>query len=390
MSLIESLRIQSRVRHPLCLAIALACASGAIQAATITVNDAGDAAAPAGCTLREAIGSVNNGIASSACSSVVSGTFGNADTVIFDNSLVNATITLSQGELSVTAPLTIQGSGQTVDAQYQSRVVYVDYSSLDARNLTITGGFANAENGGGVYGYYSTVSLSNVTIMRNTANNGGGIGMSHSTLTLNNVTVASNSAGYGGGGVEVQYNSANMINTTVTGNNAQYGSGIDSDGASITLTNTTLTGNSASNYGGGIRAYNSSDVAMSNSIVSGNFALSNNPDVYLSSVVDPSTATSNYSLLGTALQAMYPNNGNVFGDDPGVDALADNGGPTQTMALRADSLAVDAGSNALIPGGVQYDQRGPGHLRIVSGTVDIGAFEFQPDIIFANGFEPAH
>ena len=55
-----------------------------------------------------------------------------------------------------------------------------------------------------------------------------------------------------------------------------------------------------------------------------------------------------------------------------------------TMALLPGSPAIDAGSNDLIPAGVQYDQRGPGFQRIVNATgkatatVDIGAFEWQP------------
>jgi hypothetical protein len=64
--------------------------------------------------------------------------------------------------------------------------------------------------------------------------------------------------------------------------------------------------------------------------------------------------------------------------------LQNNGGPTMTMALLPGSPAIDAGSNDLIPAGVQYDQRGPGFQRIVNATgkptaiVDIGAFEWQP------------
>ena len=55
--------------------------------------------------------------------------------------------------------------------------------------------------------------------------------------------------------------------------------------------------------------------------------------------------------------------------------LGNYGGPTQTMALLPGSPAIDAGSNALIPAGVTTDQRGL--PRIVSGIVDIGAFESQ-------------
>ena len=59
--------------------------------------------------------------------------------------------------------------------------------------------------------------------------------------------------------------------------------------------------------------------------------------------------------------------------NPLLASLGNYGGPTQTMALLPGSPAIDAGSNALIPGGVTTDQRGDS--RIVNSTVDIGAFE---------------
>ena len=74
----------------------------------------------------------------------------------------------------------------------------------------------------------------------------------------------------------------------------------------------------------------------------------------------------------------------VIGPDvaPLLGPLAFNGGPTQTHALLPGSPAIDAGSNALAvdfgfpENPLVSDQRGDGFDRIVSGTVDIGAFEF--------------
>jgi hypothetical protein len=77
-------------------------------------------------------------------------------------------------------------------------------------------------------------------------------------------------------------------------------------------------------------------------------------------------------------------NGNIIA--PSVAALnlgtlANNGGPTQTIALLANSPAINAGDNSLAVDGagnpLSTDQRGPGFARIVGGTVDIGAFEVQ-------------
>src|SRR5262249_17483188 len=90
------------------------------------------------------------------------------------------------------------------------------------------------------------------------------------------------------------------------------------------------------------------------------------------------------NLIGTGGSGGLVNgvDGNQVGvADPGLSTLADNGGPTQTIALLPNSPAVDAGSNALAvdPQGnpLTTDQRGPGFPRIVNGTVDIGALELQ-------------
>ena len=64
--------------------------------------------------------------------------------------------------------------------------------------------------------------------------------------------------------------------------------------------------------------------------------------------MSPSSA---YNLIGTGGSGglIDGNNGNQVGVvDTGLDAgLADNGGPTQTIALLAGSPAIDKGSNAL-------------------------------------------
>ena len=63
-----------------------------------------------------------------------------------------------------------------------------------------------------------------------------------------------------------------------------------------------------------------------------------------------------------------------------VAPLADNGGPTQTMALMSGSPAINTGTATGAPA---TDQRGLPRF----GAVDKGAFEVQPAGLFANGFE---
>jgi hypothetical protein len=71
--------------------------------------------------------------------------------------------------------------------------------------------------------------------------------------------------------------------------------------------------------------------------------------------------------------------GTTFADAM-LSPLADNGGLTQTMAIPSTSPAVNAGTSTNAP---LTDQRGFNRV----GAVDIGAYEFTPNEIFANGFD---
>jgi hypothetical protein len=65
--------------------------------------------------------------------------------------------------------------------------------------------------------------------------------------------------------------------------------------------------------------------------------------------------------------------GDRVNTNPHVGGLADNGGPTQTMALQTGSPAIDAGTNTGCPG---TDQRGV--ARPQGSACDIGAYEVAP------------
>lgn len=73
----------------------------------------------------------------------------------------------------------------------------------------------------------------------------------------------------------------------------------------------------------------------------------------------------------------------IGGSADDIFPLADHGGPTFTHALQPASLAINGGTN--LPNAT-LDQRGPSFPRVVGSSPDIGAFEFNPDIIFVNGF----
>ena len=255
-----------------------------------------------------------------------------------------------------------------------------------------------------------TMTITNSAIVDNSY---GGI-VNGGTMTVTNSTIADNSGFIFGGGIEND-GTMTVTNSTIADNSAGLGGGIENDGT-LTVTNSTVADNSARGEGGGI--FDDGTLTVTNSTIADNSVVSgggtgggleviagaaslNNTIVALNTVGTGSGATASdiagtvaaasaYNLIGTGGSGGLINvNGNQVGvANPGLDpnGLQNNGGPTQTIALLTTSPAIDAGSNALAvdPATGQpllYDQRGPGFPRIVNGTVDIGAYEFQGAVV---------
>ena len=123
----------------------------------------------------------------------------------------------------------------------------------------------------------------------------------------------------------------------------------------------------------------SADIALRNSLISGNSA-KHNPDIGL--YLGFGLLSGDHNFIGVpGVAGQLPD---TLSGDPLLGPLADNGGPTLTHAIDRNSPARDVGSNPL---GLAFDQRGPGFLRSLHAT-DIGAFEYQNLTIFADGFDP--
>jgi hypothetical protein len=69
--------------------------------------------------------------------------------------------------------------------------------------------------------------------------------------------------------------------------------------------------------------------------------------------------------------------GNLFGLDPLLGPLADNGGPTHTHLPANNSPVVNAGDPAFAPPPAT-DQRG--RLRVMDGRIDIGSVEIPGEL----------
>ena len=171
-----------------------------------------------------------------------------------------------------------------------------------------------------------------------------------------------------GGGILNRNGTVTVQRSTLSGNTADFGGGIDNSNT-LTVQNSTLSGNTA-HFGGGID--NEGTLTVQNTIVAKNHA---------SRGIDISGGVNAiFSLLGSTSGAtlLVGSHNNLLNVDPHLGPLQNNGGPTMTMALLANSAAIDAGDDSVTgpPNGLTADQRG--HARKVGKHVDIGAFEFMP------------
>ncbi len=247
--------------------------------------------------------------------------------------------------------------------------------SLTATDSTITGNQAS-NNGGGIDNS-GTLTLTASTIAGNGAVNiGGGIGNT-GTLIVTDSTITNNGGGNNGGGID-NSGMLTVTDSTITSNGALNGGGIDNFGT-LTVVNTTIAYNSLAGLsgGGGLNDETGSTTVLDNTIVALNTNVYSGPEDIAGGPVSSASA---YNLIGTGGSGGLTNgiNGNLVGvADPGLTTeLANNGGPTQTIALLPGSPAIDHGSNALANEySLTTDQRGAGFPRIVNGNVDIGAFE---------------
>jgi len=315
-----------------------------------------------------------------------------ANTTIIDGGGNSTVVTISSTSGLVTlSRFTIRnGSANTGGGIYNSGTLTINQSIVSANRARI---LTNGSTlGGGIYNT-AVLILNNSTVTGNAAvatarfeyAYGGGIANNHGTLTINNSTISGNSASLGivngsgrayGGGIANLLGTLVINNSTISGNSARatlfttsYGGAISS-GSTATISNTTMSGNSA-RYGGGI----SGSATLQNTIVANSSG---------GNCVGVGTITSNGYNLSSDGTCNFNNRGDLNNHDPLLGPLQNNGGPTQTMALLAGSLAIDAGNPAGCTDGnghlLTTDQRGmPRPDPEDRGGCDMGAYESQND-----------
>ena len=181
--------------------------------------------------------------------------------------------------------IVIDGKGHTIDAKGQSRIFYVNGTSVTLKNIIFTNGHA-AKTGGAIYNYGDNLRVFNCTFTDNTADSWGGAIYSYpdSLSVFINSTFKNNKANNGGAIATRYFDEYGIkhyiINCTFENNVAtNYGGAILVDGKpeftgrpnhdTAIITGSKFIGNQA-RYGEAISDYNSAFINITNSIILGN------------------------------------------------------------------------------------------------------------------------
>jgi CSLREA domain-containing protein len=257
--------------------------------------------------------------------------------------------------------------GTVIDGRNQNRVLQVpDGASALIAGFTVTNGRA-ANGAGATVGSGSQLQFYNSIVDGNVATTrGGGIDAVDGTVTFLNSTVSNNRVtGGNGGGVALDIDSELISDaSTISGNSASGAGGGVTAAGTLTLLNSTIAANSAPSgaavqieAGVGIGSSNIANtiLASGTGATCGGFSGAHN--AWSGNLADDATC---------ALAAGEGTNS----ANPQLGRLTNNRGPTDTMALKDGSPAIDTGDPNRCFG---TDQRG---ARAV-GNCDIGAYEFK-------------
>jgi pimeloyl-ACP methyl ester carboxylesterase len=259
-----------------------------------------------------------------------------------------------------------------------------DNSNPSISNCSFIKNFA--EKGAGLYNKNnSNPFISKIIFYENTSTYGGGIfNDNDSNPIIINSKLIGNYADESGGGIYNNNSSPSIIGTLFTGNKAKNGGGLfnksnDTEGL---IVNCTISENSSTRDGGGI--FNSySKFHISNSIIWGNNAAS-----------DGNQLDQNYSeirISNSIIENGIPNVDNYIDEGNNLDSNPlfinaigpDNipGTMDDNLHLQSSSPAINAGLNDVLDLDGDGDTTDDvpvdldGNVRIINGTVDIGAYE---------------
>jgi RTX calcium-binding nonapeptide repeat (4 copies) len=328
-----------------------------------------------------------------------------ADTITFAAGLSGGTLVLTSGQLNISNDVTISGDVNgdnkadiTISGNNAMRILNLSGSATDGvlKSLALTAGNAGGGAGGAIYAEYGTLTISDTSITNSSANWGGAIRGYKAQINIVNSLIANNGGNITGGGLSLIDSKAgsSIIQTTIYANSCNGdGGGIyinNATASNFSIIESTITNNHSdadggiTARGGGIAIVNGEYVNLSlfGNVIAGNTFY----DGSFPSDVTGTIFTAENNAFGTTPALITNGIGNIFNVPVGLGELLDNGGTVLTRSPLDGSVLIATGNNAALPldtfdvnhnGNVSeiLPTDGRGGLRIVGGTVDIGAVE---------------
>jgi len=273
----------------------------------------------------------------------------------------------------------------------------LNYAPLTVRNSLFFEN--NTSDDGGALRAYGPATITDTTFRDNSSFDSGGAIVATEALTLERVTFDGNRAAGNGGALRL-FAPATVTNCTFSGNQAGAlfpaggqvapsaafvgAGGAVHAAAPVRLVHSTLTANSASDAGGGV--FNAVRALMVMGGEPGPTAVELAATIVAANTPDdcaddpfgtpPTAQASDGYVLDSDGSCVRGATGDVTAADPGLAALAHNGGATETHALEPGSPAIDAAGDACV---ASVDQRGVARPQDGDGNgsvlCDIGAYE---------------
>lgn len=221
------------------------------------------------------------------------------------------------------------------------------------------------------------------------------------SITLDRVTISGNTttgAANGGSGYSMNYSSSpgiySILNSTITGNVVTNGgeAGLSfqsfnpssqTDATRVVIRNSTIARNTANGSEvAGFGSYNNAapssvnpfngSITIESSVLGGRQAVTSGGNLIYAATPTAGTTINNnlFETNSHPYNTQCATNGNICNTDAKLEALASNGGPTQTLRLLPGSPAIKSGSNVT---GQATDQRGA--TRPQGPGNDMGAYQ---------------